>query len=424
MPTVCELNEQGKILYSVGNYPEAMARFSEAVSLDPSYRETYENMGVCYMMMDENEKAKKAFQTVLKLDKKHGAALFHLGNLALLEEHVSEAKSYFSKAELCGFNDPVICLNLATYYEEHGDYDHAEQQLSKAIHKSPYDVALLGRKAQMQLRAGRFEGALQTSKEMVRTDIDYFDGHHFLYVSLIMLQRLDEAEIYIADMLKRFQDNDILAFDQIRFYDMIGQPSKALSLLETRFPNVQDNDTIALMKVGLLFRMERVSEAMALVELSETLQTDGNVLIMAISACLAQQAYEKAQQYAEKLLSLGEESSEYYAALYLKPLAMKYAGKVDAAKEFQHSAERLSTLSVQFPQQLDISLYRVLCELQLGNLSEARQLVDYLLAVAKNAAPFHLAASLVCDAEGNPSEGQHHREIARRLDPSITLPMV
>lgn len=54
MPTVCELNEQGKILYSVGNYPEAMVRFSEAVSLDPSYRETYENMGVCYMMMDEN----------------------------------------------------------------------------------------------------------------------------------------------------------------------------------------------------------------------------------------------------------------------------------------------------------------------------------------------------------------------------------
>ena len=68
MATVCELNEQGKVLYSVGKYSEAMARFSEAASLDPSYQETYENMGVCYIMMGAYEKAETALKTVLKLN--------------------------------------------------------------------------------------------------------------------------------------------------------------------------------------------------------------------------------------------------------------------------------------------------------------------------------------------------------------------
>ena len=425
MATVCELNEQGKVLYSVGKYSEAMARFSEAASLDPSYQETYENMGVCYIMMGANEKAETALKTVLKLNKKHTAALFQLGNLALLADRIAEAKAYFSKAELCGFSSPEMCLNLATYYEEHGDYDNAEQQLSKAIRMSPYDIKLLGRKAQMQLRAGRFEGALQTSKEMVKTDIDNFDGHHFLYVSLIMLQRLDEAETYIADMRKRFPDSDPLVFDQIRLYDMTGQTSKALSLLEDRFPDVQTNDSLALMKLGLLLQLERVLEAVALVESTEVLQKDGRALVMVISVCLEKHDYEKALLYAEKLLTLGEEVPEYYAGLYLKPLAMKHAGKAGLAENaFRHSAELLAAYSVKVPQQLDISLYRALCELQLGNLHEARRLIDYLMAVQKDVAPFHLVASLICKAEGKTVDAQRHREIARQLAPAMPEPML
>ena len=240
-----------------------------------------------------------------------------------------------------------------------------------------------------------------------------------------MLQRLDEAETYIADMRKRFPDSDPLVFDQIRLYDMTGQTSKALSLLEDRFPDVQTNDSLALMKLGLLLQLERVLEAVALVESTEVLQKDGRALVMVISVCLEKHDYEKALLYAEKLLTLGEEVPEYYAGLYLKPLAMKHAGKAGLAENaFRHSAELLAAYSVKVPQQLDISLYRALCELQLGNLHEARQLIDYLLAVQMDVAPFHLVASLVCEAEGKKTEAQRHREIARQLAPSMPEPML
>ncbi len=79
-------------------------------------------------------------------------------------------------------------MNLASFYEDEEDYDKASEQYSKILRATPFDYSVMERKTQMLMRAGRFEEALKSAKTMVTTDIDMFEGHHYVYVALIMLK--------------------------------------------------------------------------------------------------------------------------------------------------------------------------------------------------------------------------------------------
>ena len=84
-----ELVSKGIALYSVDNYEEAVKQLNEAISVDPYCEAAYENLGVCFIMMDKYADAKVAFKKLLLLKKNNGLAYFHLGNIALLTTTLS-----------------------------------------------------------------------------------------------------------------------------------------------------------------------------------------------------------------------------------------------------------------------------------------------------------------------------------------------
>jgi len=420
-----ELNEQGKVLYSLDKYEEAMKCFLKAEALDPYYQPTYENMGVCYVMMDRYDLARETFNKLLVINKKCGLAYFHLGNIALLENKAAEAKAHYSKAELYGFDDPVMFTNLVVFYEEAGDYENAAAQYAREMRKNPYDLATMGKKAQMQLRAAKFEDALKTAKTMVSTDVNLFDGHHYLYVSLIMLHRLEEAETYIEDMIKRFPDNQSVLFDRIRFYDMTGDGARALKLLNEDFPDAEKYYHVALLKMGLLLQQQKVDEAMDLVEASPALKSDADALTMMYSVYFSRGNYKMALDYCEMIAELGANSSQYYATWYFSPLAKMRMGRTEEANnDFRKASSELKAICLKNPAQVDLYMYRALCEFQLGNLKEAKKIVEYLLAVKNDAAVFHLAASIIYAAAGDSVLAEKHKATAAELDPNMVAPMI
>lgn len=420
-----ELNEQGRVLYSVDNYGEALKYFRQAEELDPYYQPTYLNMGVCYVMMDRNDLARQTFEKLLKLDKKCAAAYFHLGNIALLENKAAEAKAAYSKAELCGYEDPVMYTNMAVFYEDEGDYESAAAQYNKILRKDPYDMKALGKKAQMQLRAGKFEDALQTARTMVATDVDQFDGHHYLYVSLIMLGRMEEAETCLQELTKRFPDNRNVRFDRARFYDMAGDPDKALKVLNEDFPDPESYPQVPMLKLGLLLQQQKLDDALAFVSRSPSLQKDPQALTLMYSAYYGRGDYPAALEACEKLRALGPGSTQYYAVWYFEPLARKKMGQAEQAeKAFRKAADDLKALCLEHPTQVDFYLYRALCEYQLGDLKEAKKLIDYLLAVKNDEAVLHLAAFEIYSAAGDAETAEQHRRTAAELNPDMKAPPV
>lgn len=421
---VQELVEQGKVLYSLDKYDEALELLKKAAELDPYYEPVYENLSACYIMVDKYEEARSVLNRYLMLNKKSGLAHFHLGNIALLEGNVAEAKSCYSKAELLGFNNPVMYMNLASFYEDEEDYDKASEQYSKILRATPFDYSVMERKTQILMRAGRFEEALKSAKTMVTTDIDMFEGHHYVYVALIMLKNYEEAKKYIEGVIKRFPENTTAKFDRVRLYDLTGDAKTALDVLERDFPSFSELPHVATLKMGLLLQLQRADEVINLVETTAALRENVDALTMMYSLYFAKGNYEKALEYCDAIQKLGETSPQYYATWYFKPLAEQKMGKTEEAnRHFEKAIIDIKPLCIKNPANIDLYMYRALCEYQVGKIADAKKSIEYLLAIKSDYAAFHQVAAIIYDAAGETSEADKHRAIAKDLDPNMAIPL-
>ena len=420
-----ELLEQGKVLYSLDKYREAIAYFQKAMEADRYCEEVYENLSMCYIMLDEYDKAREILNQYLLLNKKSGAAYFHLGNIALLEGRADEAKACYSKAETLGFTNPAMFVNLASFYEDANDVDRALEQYNKILRGNPYDYQVMERKAQLLFRQRRFGEALQAAKTMVQTDIDAFAGHQLVYVSLIMMDRYEEAGKYLDELMQRFPGNETVLFDRARLYDLTGDVDQAMALLEGSFDRIEDDPRLATLKLGLLLQQKKTEEAMKLLQVSPALQRDSKALTMLYSMYFSKGDYAAAIECCNQIRGLGEEDSQYYATWYFQPLAQKRLGKAEQAeKDFTEAVKVLRAAGRKNPGQIDIDMYRALCEYQLGHYKEAARLADYLLAVRKDVAAFHLVASAVYGALGDKERARTERETAARLDSAAVGPLL
>lgn len=424
-PEVLELVERGKVLYSVENYTEAITQLQQAVKLAPQYEPAYEHLGICYVMADMYAEAKATFNKYLLINKKSGLSYFHLGNIALLENNADEAKAMYSKAELLGYQNSVMYINLASYFEELGDYENALAQYTKLLRSNPYAYDIMGKKTQLFMRIGKFEEAFSSAKKMVQTDIERFEGHHYTYVALIMLKKYNEAQKYINDVIDRFPDNQTAIFDRVRLYDLTGETDKALELLERDYQDCDEIGQVALLKLGLLMQKERYDEAIALVEKSKLLQQDENALTLIYSLYFGKGEYNKALEYCDKIQSLGKENSQYYASWYFKALAkLKSGDQKQAMQGFEKASADLRGICIAQPERIDLNMYRILCEYQLGHLDEAKKIAEFLVAVQPNEAVFHLALAIVLEAQGDKQRAEECRSRARELDPNVIAPLV
>lgn len=422
---VQELIEQGKVLYAADRYEEALTCFQEAGKLDPYAEAVYENMAVCYIMMDRYEDARTTLNRYLLLNKNSGTAYFHLGNIALLDGKPAEAKAHYSKAQLAGFQNPVMHINMASFYEEIEDYDSALEQYRRLLSMTPYDYGAMEKKTQMLLRANRLAEALASAKTMVSTDIDRFEGHRYVYVSLIALGRNEDAGKYIEEAVRRFPDNKGVRFDQARFFDMVGDPDRGLEILNREFSGEADAAQTAMLRLSLLMQKKCAQEAVQLIESTPSLRKDGDILVMLYSLYYGMEDYDKALAVCGELQGLGEDAHPYWSALYFAPLAKRRLGREDEAlAEFAQAADRLRRRAVQTPEQIDLNLYRALCEYQIGNYAEAKKLIEYLLALQPDAGPFHMTAIPIYEALGDHEQAERHRAIAREQSPELSGPLL
>lgn len=422
---VQELLGQAQVLYSVGKNEEALELLQQARTQDPCCEQIYELMSACYIMLDKYKEARKLLEKYLLANKKSGMAYFHLGNIALLEEKPEEAKSFYSKAELLGCGDRMMYINMASYFEDNDQPEKAIEQYNKILRKEPHDYDTMERKTNLLLRTDDFEAALNAAKEMVKTDIDRFEGHHFVYVALIMQKKYEDAQAYIAASLERFPDNNTLKFDCIRLFDLVGEAEKALEFLEANFPTYDAMPQVATMKLGLLLQSNQPEAALSFAAENPALLKDSTALTILYSLHFGMQNYEKAIKTCEAIEQLGEKTSEYYAAQYFKPLAISKAYGAEKARDlFVKAADMFRGLCTQNPAALDLFLYRALCEYQLAEYAEAKRILEYLIAVDSEEAIFYSAAALVYDACGDTRAAQEARQKAQKLNPDVVAPLV
>ena len=67
-----EYNQQGRVLYSLDKYEEAIPYYIKAEEEEPTYIQTYFNLTEVYVMLDRFDEARKALKRAQLINKNNG----------------------------------------------------------------------------------------------------------------------------------------------------------------------------------------------------------------------------------------------------------------------------------------------------------------------------------------------------------------
>lgn len=124
--------EKGRHLLSIGQLNEAIAELSRAASMDSKLSEAHNLLGVACQRKGLPDQARRAFETVLKLDKNNVQTLNNLGYLLFTNGDYKSALKFLKKAVRLAPDDPRILNNLALAQSELGKFDEASKNFVRA----------------------------------------------------------------------------------------------------------------------------------------------------------------------------------------------------------------------------------------------------------------------------------------------------
>ena len=146
-------------LFKQGNATAARDNYIKAIELDPTDPTLYLNLGVAYLRLADNEKAKGYFLKTLELTPKNSLALANLGIIAQAAGNADEAIKLLSQAAKLGPNNHII---LAKYGDALFGKDLTEQALQQyllILQREPANQKMLTSVTKCYLQLGQFSQA-------------------------------------------------------------------------------------------------------------------------------------------------------------------------------------------------------------------------------------------------------------------------
>lgn len=133
------LEKEGWALWQQREFDKAIAKFEEAVELDPDAANAWNGLGWAQFNTGKTEAAIKSFVKCVAIEPKHPAGLNGLGQAHLALKDYKKAETYLKKAAP---QAPAAWYGLGRLYLLTGEYPAAEKWLKKAAADSPADETL------------------------------------------------------------------------------------------------------------------------------------------------------------------------------------------------------------------------------------------------------------------------------------------
>lgn len=180
-------NHLGLALLGMGQRPDAKAEFEKAVTLNPTYSDAYVNLGAWHFLGNDALQAKINYEKALKnLEyRDRYRALTSLGQLAMIEGKMVEAKSYLQQA--LTENKEYCLANL-----------------------------LMGTLFLNDNQSARAQGFLKTS--IKGTCSNNVDGHYQLGIAYSKLEEYKKARTQFLQIMEQFPNTALAekANDELR----------------------------------------------------------------------------------------------------------------------------------------------------------------------------------------------------------------
>lgn len=409
---------QAKILIGQEKYSAAVLILEKAEECDRMNEEIYLTKGLCYANLNELDKAKAEFGKALKVNRKSGVALFHLGNICMMLGDRAEGIENYNKAIMNGYDNAQLYFTLGVIMEEEGNDENAIHNYVKAIHKDPSRPDIRVRKIRLQIKNGAAQQAMESIDEMIVACPDVFEGYHLRFLLLMEAGKLQEAEETVNGAMELFPNEVGFALDKASLMTAKKQYQQALEYLETieKTMDVDENSRrdIALERVKIAARnadMEKTIEVLEGMkreaEKADPPKVDCEALYMLMNCYLGNKQLEKAKENAEILFNVEQLNQFSIPAWYYLPYILKNMGKEQEAKPlYEKAVEKYRNLSLKHPGNIDFYMFRILSLRDLGNYDKALELSDYLVSIQEDLAEVHTIRAAVLTAMGREEEAK------------------
>ena len=129
--------------YVMQNYEQAKAGYQKSVELYPKNADSWYNLGVVLMNMDDKDQAKQAFRKTIELDQFHISARNNLGVIYFQNNNFQAAAEQFRNCLRINQHFQSAYANLGAVYHNLGEYRLARTNYTKALELNPNDQTSL-----------------------------------------------------------------------------------------------------------------------------------------------------------------------------------------------------------------------------------------------------------------------------------------
>jgi tetratricopeptide (TPR) repeat protein len=191
-----ELDEGARAAMQNGNFPLAVELLKRAVEVDPSHKYAWNNLGLAYLALRQNDEAIAAFHKALEINPYDEFANNNLGRAYWQERKYQEAAGAFRKQLEMNPLDKFAHANLGSMYAEWRKYDEAAPELEKAASLTPNDPALQVSLGDAYLNLGQDDKALAAFDRALEISATPIIWNNIAYQLSLKRAHLDKAQQY------------------------------------------------------------------------------------------------------------------------------------------------------------------------------------------------------------------------------------
>jgi tetratricopeptide (TPR) repeat protein len=170
------------LLQHEGRFEEAIPEYQRSIALDPNQFESYNNLGNCWLALNQPEKAVKLFQEAIARTQYPGQYHFYqsLGMALLAANRPYEAKGAFLLETALNPDFADAHINLGNVYFLERNFERAIEEYQDVIEIDPKRTEGLENLGKLYLTINQPELARKYFEQYVKEKPDDGKGHYFL----------------------------------------------------------------------------------------------------------------------------------------------------------------------------------------------------------------------------------------------------
>jgi Flp pilus assembly protein TadD len=191
-----DLVESARAAIQNGNLPVGIALLKRATEIDPKNKFAWNNLGLAYFQMRDDEHAIEAFNKQIEVNPYDDFAYNNLGRVYWQERKYDDAVKAFNKQLENNPLDKFAHSNLGAMYAEWHKYNEAVPELEKAASLSPDSAELQVSLGDAYLNLGQDDKALAAFDHAVELSATPLVWNNIAYQLSLKKAHLDRAQQY------------------------------------------------------------------------------------------------------------------------------------------------------------------------------------------------------------------------------------